>query len=339
VQNWLTWLFEHESNKKNNDSGVQIRPILKTCGELKVILKESPFNLDWIQERIEHIIQTWNFTCFGNTESALYKINYTKFSAEQAATSRSAKNLVTQTTQERQYSDAPLTSIAASTTELDMELNATPSQKNTHGVSIAEGRDHRTLAQRNSDIEVLQRFRDQLGNNHGDDPREEARRLAAQAIQHMNPPPTATKRDQSFEHDTSPTKKKSHGRSFYEVKKSQTSLQFSDSEDEVDSPGSDSVAQRKRLKFAPPDEGRFDATGRVLVKIKFTEEEDAALKAGIVQFGVGKWAKIKSAFAYELRNRTSVMIKDRYRNLLKQGRVDPDPPESAGENDNKENES
>jgi hypothetical protein len=385
LQNWLSWLFEQESCKTNNEGGhggTMIRPILKTRAELKVILKECPFNLDWIQESIEHLIQTWNFTCFGSTESALHKINYStikrKVSTEQPATSLSANaqianttdfeilkefrealgdqrgdeqqdrgsNLATHTTQEHQNPAGYLTSVAAPSTELDMELDATPSRKNIRGGSVSERKNDQAFAQKNSDIETLKRFRDELGKNHGDDPREEARRLAAQATQgRRNPPPAATIPNHSIEHDERSSKKTISRGSFYEIKKSHTSLQFSDSDDEVASPYPDSDRdendarhQRKRLKFAPPDEGRFDSTGRVLVKIKFTEEEDEALKEGIKLFGVGKWAKIKYKFPEVLRNRTSVMIKDRYRNLLKQGRIDPDPPESVEENDNKENE-
>ncbi|XP_056595090.1 telomeric repeat-binding factor 1 [Triplophysa dalaica] len=52
---------------------------------------------------------------------------------------------------------------------------------------------------------------------------------------------------------------------------------------------------------------------------KWTSKEDYELKAGVRQYGVGKWAVILNAF--NLENRTSVMLKDRWRTLKKQNIV------------------
>jgi hypothetical protein len=52
---------------------------------------------------------------------------------------------------------------------------------------------------------------------------------------------------------------------------------------------------------------------------KFTEAENDAIRKGVEKFGAGNWAQIKSAseFAMVLRNRSSVNIKDRWRNMNK----------------------
>ncbi|KAI7792840.1 putative telomeric repeat-binding factor 1, partial [Triplophysa rosa] len=52
---------------------------------------------------------------------------------------------------------------------------------------------------------------------------------------------------------------------------------------------------------------------------KWTSEEDKKLKAGVRQYGVGKWASILIEFDFE--NRTSVMLKDRWRTMKKHNMV------------------
>ena len=50
---------------------------------------------------------------------------------------------------------------------------------------------------------------------------------------------------------------------------------------------------------------------------KFTDAEDDAIRQGVEEFGAGNWAQIKSQYAMVLRNRSSVNIKDRWRNMNK----------------------
>ena len=54
---------------------------------------------------------------------------------------------------------------------------------------------------------------------------------------------------------------------------------------------------------------------------RWTDEEKEAVRQGIAQYGVGRWALIKSDWAMELRDRTSVQIKDCYRTMLKRGEL------------------
>ncbi|XP_016558884.2 telomere repeat-binding factor 1 isoform X2 [Capsicum annuum] len=52
-------------------------------------------------------------------------------------------------------------------------------------------------------------------------------------------------------------------------------------------------------------------------KQKWTAEEEAALKAGVAKYGVGKWSTILKdpEFAVVLRSRSNVDLKDKWRNL------------------------
>jgi len=74
----------------------------------------------------------------------------------------------------------------------------------------------------------------------------------------------------------------------------------------------------------PPDEGIFDSQGNVLKRRPWTVEEKNCIKQGVKQHGLGEWAEIKSTFGHELRNRTSVQIKDCWRTMLKHKEVTED---------------
>ena len=81
---------------------------------------------------------------------------------------------------------------------------------------------------------------------------------------------------------------------------------------------------RKKVKPTFPKQEKSAHTLQSTDKIdgvkrrkKFTEEEDRAIKLGVERFGLGKWAKIKAYYSMSLGDRTSVQIKDRWRNLSK----------------------
>ena len=50
-------------------------------------------------------------------------------------------------------------------------------------------------------------------------------------------------------------------------------------------------------------------------RVRFTAEEDGAIREGIEKYGFGNWAEIKAHFCLQLSNRTGVQIKDRARTL------------------------
>ena len=54
---------------------------------------------------------------------------------------------------------------------------------------------------------------------------------------------------------------------------------------------------------------------------RWTDEEKDIIRKGIARHGVGHWAMIKSDWPMDLRDRTSVQIKDCYRTMLKRGEL------------------
>ncbi|XP_047944366.1 telomere repeat-binding factor 4-like isoform X2 [Salvia hispanica] len=56
-------------------------------------------------------------------------------------------------------------------------------------------------------------------------------------------------------------------------------------------------------------------------KLKWTSEEEEALKAGVAKYGAGKWKNIlvDSDFKHKLSNRSNVDLKDKWRNMGGQG--------------------
>ncbi|XP_057797156.1 telomere repeat-binding factor 4-like isoform X2 [Salvia miltiorrhiza] len=56
-------------------------------------------------------------------------------------------------------------------------------------------------------------------------------------------------------------------------------------------------------------------------KLKWTSEEEQALKAGVAKYGAGKWKNIlvDSEFKHKLANRSNVDLKDKWRNMGGQG--------------------
>lgn len=113
---------------------------------------------------------------------------------------------------------------------------------------------------------------------------------------------------------------------FYQKKNSAQQLEWESSdEEEVEELKMSKVPER--LKHKDATESTKESTP-VQVQMagqrsgptkrkRFTDEEDRAILQGVERFGIGKWAEIKSHFSMELRDRSTVNIKDRYRTLNK----------------------
>lgn len=92
----------------------------------------------------------------------------------------------------------------------------------------------------------------------------------------------------------------------------------SDGESERGTPGSQN---RKKRRPNPqnwpvrPEEGIFNAEGKVAKRCKWTEEEKDTLKRGVRLLGKGKWAEIKNRYPLIFRNRSSIMMKDCWRTM------------------------
>lgn len=58
------------------------------------------------------------------------------------------------------------------------------------------------------------------------------------------------------------------------------------------------ATQSKIYGLPPPDPGIFDDNGNVVKRSRWTDEENTAIKQGVTQYGVGKWAESKSFVFY-----------------------------------------
>ncbi|XP_058231891.1 telomeric repeat-binding factor 1 [Hemibagrus wyckioides] len=76
---------------------------------------------------------------------------------------------------------------------------------------------------------------------------------------------------------------------------------------------------RRSSKVPPPPSPEQNTISKHRTKKKWMFDEDQRLKAGVKKYGEGKWSKILEEF--EFRDRTSVMLKDRWRTLKKQWKV------------------
>ena len=131
----------------------------------------------------------------------------------------------------------------------------------------------------------------------------------------------------------------------YKKKKSSKQLQWTSDEESDSDDGDDDaeikagttlseVPNRPKIKKTTPPSQQKKAkpatqllvhrernSGGGLKRKKFTEEEKGAIKLGVQRFGFGKWAQIKEYYAEELKDRTSVNIKDCYRTMQRKGEV------------------
>ncbi|XP_060755941.1 telomeric repeat-binding factor 1 isoform X2 [Neoarius graeffei] len=74
-----------------------------------------------------------------------------------------------------------------------------------------------------------------------------------------------------------------------------------------------------RRSFEEPPPLEQNTVSKYRSKRKWNTTEDRYLKAGVRKYGEGKWSKILKQFDFE--DRTSVMLKDRWRTLKKQEKV------------------
>ena len=170
---------------------------------------------------------------------------------------------------------------------------------------------------------MLRQGRTDLATQHGEDPLDESREIAAQAKR---------QRDTSEGGDPESPDFASSKRVKPMLAISQE-LDKDDEEDEEERARLSEIPEKLRsakVKRSPatafrgqdPDEGIFDAsTGLVLKRRRWSEEEKTAVKEGVRKHGVGHWVKIKDEYADILRNRTAIQIKDCWRTMTKRNEV------------------
>lgn len=301
------------SGDVDNDDIEEAPPqvMLKNLEDLKEILRTKPWDLSWLQSRIDRLIWLWNEECFGAIQPYLKIIKY------HDATRRDAN-----------YRNRRV-SVGATKGSSGPK---TPPQT-------------RDKEERADVLETLKRRRNALSKNHGDDPLIESRKLAA-----------ITKASTKTTSEIVPAKN-----IVFQGKKSNIAVHFDDSDEEVmqdiddeDEEGEsddNKKTSKRRIRLPqlpkkrriikspsatqegapsavsrtytgpPPDEGIFDNKGNVVKRHPWNEEEIAALLSGLENHGLGKWALIKQEYGIILRNRTSVQLKDKFRNMKKNGEL------------------
>lgn len=286
--------------------GFKKAPKLHDVQVLGDILGKRPFELGYVQQKVETLIHKLNSVVFGQEDPVLVQLCYGMPATMTAArTPRSARR-----------STAKSPRGGKKSTGKGKGAGTKPSPKS---ASKAE-REASSLA----DIENLQKGRDALREGHGDDPLASSIAIAAQAKKR------AKAEDEEVDHGNNERRSK---RAREEPTKAGGRLSFldeldcDDEDDERDRVKLSNLPKKRmstprRYSGPPPDSGIFDEYGKVRKRRKWTEEEKVAVKLGVKKFGVGKWADIKNEYAEILKNRTSVQIKDVWRTMSKKKEVE-----------------
>lgn len=227
--------------------------------------------------------------------------------------------------------------------EIDVGPTGTTKRKKRRGkrdrVSIENGKESRVPLEDGPEVKELTKARDHL-REEVEDPLDDMRALAstaagpsaaaaAKAAAKKKAQEVARKRDDAVTPE------------LYKKKKSAKTLKFTDSEEEDSEDEDDAkagttlseVPDRPVIRTAPASAEkkpkpatqmlthRHHLPSGAIKRKKFTDEEKSAIKLGVERFGFGKWAKIKEYYSDELRDRTSVNIKDCYRTMMKKNEV------------------
>jgi len=291
------------------------QPVLKNLEDLAPILRERPYSLDWLVGRIEKAVRQWDKEIIEGTHAVLYQRRY----------------------------HLPL-----SDGERDPAMTTPHKQRLPYQT---------TPQSRRKELSSLKGGRAALREDHGEDPLEESRQLAEKAKRLARVTRSQSKKEQSSkdddsmvdgggggndsdeDHDTPLKGSPKKGKSSYEEKRTKGQLGFDDSdEDEENAPkraklsrvptpsarASSDAAAKKRGGMTyyhgpPPDEGVFHELGNVRHRIPWSEAETNCIVSALKSDPTlkGRWVAIKSMYGHILRNRTTIQIKDKYRNLLK----------------------
>jgi len=228
--------------------------------------------------------------------------------------------------------------------EQDVGPTGTTKRKKRRGkrdrVSIENVKDNHAPVEDGPEVKELTKARDHL-REEVDDPLDDMRALASTAA---GPSAAAVAKAAAKKKAQEVARKRGDDAvtpELYKKKKSAKTLKFTDSEEE-DSEDEDDAKAGTTLSEVPdrpvirkepssaekkPKPATQMLTHRehlptgAIKRKKFTEEEKSAIKLGVERFGFGKWAKIKEYYSDELRDRTSVNIKDCYRTMMKKNEV------------------
>jgi Myb-like DNA-binding domain len=308
ARDFLKDLFIRKENPDGTDASfaANYERKLRDIDDLeRFILRNSEaFGLEFVSDKIERLIKNWNNLLYGPKKARLFQLRY----------SLSAKL--------RSHATTPRKPKAF------LRRQTTPASK---AEQLAE------------DLADLQKGREILAENHGDDPLDESAALAEEVRE--------GKRLKTEVHFELPVEKEVE---VYHQNNATDYGLFEDSSDEekddlpevganvhpdmelgmptipILAPGGPPTAvtvdeANNPFYIGPqPDPGVFDMKGNVLIKRPWTEEETNALIFGMRTFGPGRWVQIKNLYGEIFKNRSSVMLKDKFRNLRRQKKLPDD---------------
>eukprot|EP00550_Attheya_septentrionalis_P006629 CAMPEP_0198291994 /NCGR_PEP_ID=MMETSP1449-20131203/9299_1 /TAXON_ID=420275 /ORGANISM="Attheya septentrionalis, Strain CCMP2084" /LENGTH=605 /DNA_ID=CAMNT_0043990683 /DNA_START=75 /DNA_END=1895 /DNA_ORIENTATION=+ len=325
--------------------GLSLIPI----SQAQTVMQESMFRLDYFQNAAHHTLVKW-YNAVLKTEPTLTKLGYAKGSfisssnpiqvekaveAEEEARPAKRQHVEDEPEPEEFHGTAEneetqldfLTPQELEETLVDTRKPSPKVAKRTKDGNQKEGKENisQDTGVHSKEMKKLLAARDTLKNTVVD-PLEESRAMAATIPQNVQ----GTKRTLA-QVESEPNKIEKG--SFLAKKATATQIAFENSEDEEDDAFMEGENGRATLSEVPERSKVKPQLERVIrrkspnrqerqyvgQRKKFSQEEKDAIRLGIERFGVGRWAEIKVYYDVELRDRTSVNIKDCYRNMLKRG--------------------
>ena len=282
VKEALLPFFEIDKNPTPDDA--KQLPGLRSLTEIASILQAPPFDLGYIQNAVENLMHRFNQVISGNHDCALIQARYA----------------------------IPEDSTLAQTLSPRMDKR----------VAAYSARKHKLAARlEKQKLDELRRGRAALNAGHGEDPLDAALEAAKEA----------KAADDGEGEDDSKKEKKKRKRMPRLTIVDEMEDSDADEENSESGPKLSKVPKRKRKSsvdptsraahMIPPDEGIFGEDGRVLKRLRWTDEEKMCVKEGVKNHGVGKWKEIKMEYGAILRNRTPVQIKDCWRTMTKNQEV------------------
>lgn len=260
-------------------------PELEDISVLRPILDDKPFNLFYVQDKIEALVRKWSVETFGEDDPALFRCRY-------GIPSGSVLSVVALT---------PALARRASQAGRMLVRPTTGSAKKTRSGKAAPAA-----------VEALAAASEALQNNHGEDPLAEGLTMAAAAKQKIK-----RRRKDDEDEDDLPKKR-------LEIEDALDEDDDEDETErarlsELPKKKKRAPNTPRRFDGPTPDDGIYDDEGRVTRRRRWTDEEKIAVKEGVKKHGIGHWVEIKKEYGDILRNRTSVQIKDVWRTMTKNG--------------------
>lgn len=303
-------LFEEETGKGSAKKRAATLGLI-SIDQIYSILSEKPFGLDFVQNKIESLLHKWNNEVYGKEDPTLIQLRYNmpEHVAAGLLTPRAIRKSATKT-DESEHAGAGLITpraIRKSTTTTDEFYDARTDLEPA-----------KQPAKTQAELEELRKDRAALNTKHGADPLAASRAAAAAAGRGVARKRTA--QELASDDENGP----SRGGKLLEKKKSATQLRFDDDDDDDDEYEKITLSElasaakkpKSAAKGVPPDKGIYSPSGKVQRRRAWTEEETNAVRLGFQKLGGGQWANIKAMYPDALRNRNSVQIKDKWRNLV-----------------------